>query len=538
MSNPSTSIIICNVPWDDTYRHLRLFSSVTEQRNFFTIRAKYSLIRYSYIRENGNLVLKVPIEAEDLHDCNYVCYKNGDDWHYCFITNIRYLAEGTSAIDFVEDWYQTWMFNMEIKPCFIVREHVASDGIGEHTVAEGIDPGAQISTVSISVLAAKNHYYLYATNISLTTWASLGDIGYGRARWKNPGDSGNEYSGCYVLDIGTDISGIDSIVDCFATHGQLDSVVGVYNLPESQELSRDIMRPSVLGGYAPKNNKLLTYPYLYFTVTSAGQSVEYAWEDFNGTPNFKANLPFVPGASGFYYPTNYKKRSTASKDDPNYVVVLSDAFQPGWRGNSFANYIANHGLSTSLGILSGEVALMSAIGSLPAVAAGASTALTVPTAVAGAAGIAAASAAAPAIGIGAGLLALGGAKSMASNLERLTAAVRNSNKVEATQSCSAITNRYGFAIFINAICSKPEFLEIVDNYFTVYGYKVNRLGAVNITSRPSWNYVQTDNSVVVGTNGGAPADAIRNFANVLDRGVTFWHTNDVGNYSLNNSLGR
>ena len=37
-------------------------------------------------------------------------------------------------------------------------------------------------------------------------------------------------------------------------------------------------------------------------------------------------------------------------------------------------------------------------------------------------------------------------------------------------------------------------------------------------------------------SGSVPAGYLAMFNRLLDSGVTFWHTDDVGNYSLNNAI--
>ena len=94
-----------------------------------------------------------------------------------------------------------------------------------------------------------------------------------------------------------------------------------------------------------------------------------------------------------------------------------------------------------------------------------------------------------------------------------------------------IANLGGF--FTECRTIKPEYGQIIDDYFTMFGYKTNRLKQPNITGRAAFNYVKT-----IGANvtGKAPNEILSFIANMLDRGITFWHTNDVGNYSLKNSF--
>ena len=72
----------------------------------------------------------------------------------------------------------------------------------------------------------------------------------------------------------------------------------------------------------------------------------------------------------------------------------------------------------------------------------------------------------------------------------------------------------------------------IDDYFTAFGYATNRLKVPNINSRSSWNFVKTNGATFSGT---IMLDDMRKLQAIFDRGVTIWHTNDVGNYSLENN---
>ena len=87
-----------------------------------------------------------------------------------------------------------------------------------------------------------------------------------------------------------------------------------------------------------------------------------------------------------------------------------------------------------------------------------------------------------------------------------------------------------------------QFAKIIDDFFSMYGYKTNRLKVPNRNGRKAWNYVKT-----CGCNltGSAPADVTASLVNIYDKGITFWRCidlstgnpfNRVGDYSLDNSL--
>ena len=75
----------------------------------------------------------------------------------------------------------------------------------------------------------------------------------------------------------------------------------------------------------------------------------------------------------------------------------------------------------------------------------------------------------------------------------------------------------------------------IDDFFSVYGYNVNRVKQPNITGRAYWNFVKTSGCVIA---GNMPASSKEAIAKIFDGGITFWHNGDnVGNYAISVSQG-
>jgi hypothetical protein len=81
---------------------------------------------------------------------------------------------------------------------------------------------------------------------------------------------------------------------------------------------------------------------------------------------------------------------------------------------------------------------------------------------------------------------------------------------------------------------KSRYAKQIDDFFTMFGYKVNELKVPNITGRPYWNFVQT---IDCNIDGSIPADDLDVIKNMFNKGVTFWHNGaNMGNYSLDNTI--
>ena len=90
-----------------------------------------------------------------------------------------------------------------------------------------------------------------------------------------------------------------------------------------------------------------------------------------------------------------------------------------------------------------------------------------------------------------------------------------------------------------------EHAKIIDNYFTMFGYKLNRVQKPNLCTRPAFTYIKTVGCNITGidTNGNLLTGA--NFCTedrvkintIFDRGITFWVDGDrIADYSQDNTV--
>ena len=86
-----------------------------------------------------------------------------------------------------------------------------------------------------------------------------------------------------------------------------------------------------------------------------------------------------------------------------------------------------------------------------------------------------------------------------------------------------------FYVMIKTV--RDEFAEQLTNYFKMFGYKVNKLEIPNTKSRESYNYIKTVDANIV---GNIPSNDLSAIKGIFDKGVTIWHTDQVGDYSLSN----
>ena len=138
--------------------------------------------------------------------------------------------------------------------------------------------------------------------------------------------------------------------------------------------------------------------------------------------------------------------------------------------------------------------------------------------------------------------ALAGASMIGSGLGMVTDSVKEiyqhslvPDGVEGSLNSGDLLNAYGenrLTCYRMGITS--EYARIIDDYFSMYGYKTNRVKTPNITGRTNWNYVKT-----IGANieGDIPENDLNDLKQIFNNGVTLWHTTTYYlDYSRSNNI--
>lgn len=93
------------------------------------------------------------------------------------------------------------------------------------------------------------------------------------------------------------------------------------------------------------------------------------------------------------------------------------------------------------------------------------------------------------------------------------------------------SGRNGFSFYKMTI--KQEYAKIIDDFFSMYGYKVNEVKIPNVTGRQNWNYVKTIDANIL---GDIPQEDMQKLKDIFNSGVTFWHNpNTFLDYSQSNN---
>ena len=497
---------------------------------------------YSFIRTETNLI-QTHFNYDQILNANYIAFQNSDysnKWFFAFIDEVIFKGPANTEIRFTVDSFSTFNKDLNYGNSYVIREHVNDDTIGANTVPENIDVGEIISKDTTGVDDLQSANYLIAMATSATP--DSGSVVYPaipRVR-KFAGITvfNKIYSGKEivlfrsrdalekfidrmnkdgVVDLISDLFVVPSCLFDLATLGEdfaYDSTEAVdtekfyfYYPPYSdvvKVINKSVDKNYSFSGYTPKNNKLYCYPYNYLLVTNnVGGTNIYKYEDFSAnTCTFDIIGALTIGGSFKLIPRNYK----GVNENFDESIPLAKFPTCSWSSDSYINWLTQEATNTLSGgitsIVQGAVAGASTGGGQGAV-------------------------------IGAGITAVGEVFNAIDKFD--------SSKLLPNQIGGASTGDVTWAsgnnnfLFRRMHC-KPEYLRIADNYFTRFGYKVNRLKTPNITGRRYFNYVQIASSDDV-ASGSIPNIYMDEINKAFRKGITIWHDhNSIGNYSVSNTI--
>lgn len=498
----------------------------------------------SFLRPTGSIMAGFTY-AQCLQ-ANYIAFQNPDysnKWFFAWIDDVIYKGDKNTEITFTVDAWSTWFDKWQKKTCFINRQHTNDDTIGLHTVPENLDVGEVVQESITEDLAYGNDFGYW---IAVASNWQIKDGSDGTETLES--NKGTQYSGITVYDntvFGTqlfffNITSLSSFTDLVLlllrtnSDGHIEDVQNIFILPDAaieqnkltqhtasvggqnfsfytmgydltpEKFNTVINKINAFSDYTPKNNKCFVYPYNYlFVSNNQGSNNIYKYEDFN-TENcvFENQFSIAIGGSGRIVPKNYK--GMATNDDE--ALALGKYPTCAWSSDAFTNWLTQNSvnMAVSLGLTAGAIAGT----------------------------IATAGATAPALA--------GAVMSVAGNIGNTigqfyqASLLPNINGGQANGDVIWACNRNIFTF--RQMRVKTEYLKIIDDYFTRFGYAVKSLAMPNITGRRYWNYVEIGASEEIGY-GEVPAKYMDTINNACRRGVTIWHNHEnIGNFNVSNNI--
>lgn len=145
------------------------------------------------------------------------------------------------------------------------------------------------------------------------------------------------------------------------------------------------------------------------------------------------------------------------------------------------------------------------------------------------------------VGAGAGLM-VGGAAGIFNNMQSNYQASLQPPQAKGNQNSGDIIFADGLVNpTINEMSLKREIAVSIDNYFSKFGYKINKTKLPNQTGRTTWNYVQIGNEEILCYQKpdvvSIPAQDLVNINKLYQRGITLWHSHStLGDYTQSNGI--
>lgn len=544
MSTPQSTLHICSgVRLDNRYEHTIFFEDSAAQLEYFAGKVVRTFSACSYLRKSWPV--QVMATMEEAKRWSYLYFRNAASgkWYYYFITQVEYKNDSMVELTLELDVMQTYMFDYTRLPCFVERNHTKTDAVGEHTMEEGLELGELVTTHKSDWEDLEELCILVLSSI---------DPNYHDTEEPVPA-LGNSYNGvfCGIMVYavnGEKWSEWSAQMRRLNTAGFLEGIMSMWIYPKAlvtlfdyaaigfpdvdndwdgetialmvdgspvSGINKTITAPTEVDGYTPRNKKLLTYPYSMLYVTNnAGGSAIYRWERFSGDANFTAFGTLSPDGGIKMVPRGYNGLTT---DDDDTSICFEEGLALGgypvcaWNNDVYKMWLAQnqHQLTHSTAMIEASM-----VGSAVTAVGGLAT--------------------------GNLIMAAGGAAGFVSGLQQITGQMAR----KADMAIQPPQARGSFSSNVNMTAGKQtytfykktvsaEYARAIDDFFTMYGYKINRVQTPGIYNRSAFTYVKTVGCAI---EGNMCVEDITKIESIYDRGITFWVDGDkIGAYGQTNT---
>ena len=548
--NPQSTIHLVKTKLEQDYEHTFRFASKQAQTEYFDslIPSGVNLSGYTYVRKDKYIVVDKNID--DIISYNYLFYENGGfpniRRYYCFITKMEYVSENDTRIYFETDVMQTYLFDLQFNRCFVEREHVNNDTVGLHTIPEGLETGEFILNGTPTIPDMASSHVVVGATIDLTSDDPFGSAGMVDT---TGGMQMGVFSGlAYFLFRNTE--DVNKALKRAAFYGKAEGIVLMFMAPDSltaydlivwssnhvvdpdysttgidyycfkmgettasmavPALARTITKPSSLNGYTPRNNKLLCYPYNYLNVTNFnGCEGEYKYEYFSGNAcTFEGYGTIGAGCSIILKPTNYQlQEGVGQKQQAIFEIPCGKYPVCSYSSDYYTNWLSQNGLNIRTQFMQSGTNLLASMAGAAATGNLAAT-----------------------------------TSGIANSFNQITNTIASmdqhqmkANTVEGNTNSTDVNFASGYIGFgFYPMSIKAQFARIIDNYLSMYGYKVHTTKVPNISSRRYWNFIKT---IKCNVEADIPQEDLQIIRNNFDKGITFWHDPaNIYNYNLNNTI--
>lgn len=575
----STTIYLCSVPF--TMNGIEQPWSETSEQQYLTFQSNWIKKTVTGIMtlHTGTVTLNGYID--DYREYNYLIFKNKNKLYYAFITDYEWASDNATRLHYEIDYFQTYQTDVTFNNCYILRKIVTDDTMFSNCLEEDIGVSRYTSTSQSVFYSSITNYdiwvidsrRLYYTPDSTSYTMAVNNLGTPYpvpftifvasngeefAKILDMYNSGGEYDFQKIVSIqlvprfvtslfnykndvwiavktaintykiinqpvwGDNGLGIKVLCDNTITTPVYSAIRIPYNNLIGLGLFSDV--PSI------KNNKCYTSQFmkLKYRVQSADE-YEIKPEDILTTTDTDGNI-LISRRISFVNDVNMSI-SIPSRNCPNTNI---DAFDVSlsvpipFTSSSFAEWYSVNKIKligASISYIAGI--MLTGVGVGLAGAGSAVTSVVPYGTISNLPNYAKMSQ--QAITAGNKFGAMGGA-----SLGHLLMQGYQSSKLPdrvSLASNESVISRNGFSIDFMGTAPSKEDITRIDNYFSMFGYRVNEYSTPNPYAHVNWDYIQTGNCSV---NGDIPLDAKLQIENQFNNGVRLWHgTNFCNAVSLN-----
>ena len=518
--------------------------------------------------------IKLPMEYYVGNKYNYGYFIQEGKRYYIFIDSVEWNTNGTSCtLHFSYDYWQTYCYDIEFQESFVEREHVDDDSFGKHIVDEGLPIDEYIISHNKNLTGEVGGQ---TVNAGWTFCVTVSDTD--RILYK---DEEGEidlpvvcqpslYEHSTMILFSGELDDITRFINHMVSKNKIDSIGGLYavpvvafadsNLPTGDcyfeggapayvsyvgknthfpKMFRHSMAVSRFYGkdaydttmiendntkYQPRNAKCLTHPYQFINITNNNGSnligqFELGYTNDEGITSviFEYYFSIIEGNTSFGYLRDYDgvqknfDKSIQGQTNPElpYITNTFSAYLSA-NQNSIANQYdmveRNLDYSNKRNDFNGIMSGASALGSLLSGNIGGA--------------------------IMGGVQAYGnwelgkeGNQLTATNqrkaIDSSLADMRSKGNIahgSFIANAPIICGEYGFKWQLYQVTN--ENIKMIDDYFSMFGYKVNVIKRPNFFGRKYWNYIKTSGCNII---GNIPQDALNVIKHMFDEGTTIWH---------------
>lgn len=533
---------------DNRYMHTIYFANATAQNTYFTSKVTHTFNAQSYTRHNSNSV-KVKVACDSVADCSYLRFQNKQNgkWYYAFILGINYVNENTTQITFEIDVMQTWFIpNGTLQPCYIERQHVSNDTFGLNLEDEPVGSNCyDFTEIAVADVATdfSNFDVVYCTTDEPQANEMVRDgIVNGATYFTLPKTSAT--SGVLKNEL-------EQALGSWDKNEQKADIVDMFMFPSAfcnvghNYATYHVLHDGKLDNYTPKNNKLHSYPYssLYIT-TNDGENGQYRWEYFDGDithsptgAQFDLNATLTGGGYIEMHPSAYN----GITNNFDSKIIMSNFPKCSWNYDAYQAWIAGGGqykTKYQLDMIQKKGSLAIAQQGFNAVVGIASNLLQAERSqeVKNPSQIAPVSRAlqATSTGVNAALnieqtyLNFSEARDKVSFEFKDARYEPNILVGQQVPNISVGKGYLGFRFF--KLHVRDDEAKRIDDFFSVYGYSINKVETPHLTGRKYWNFIKTKNAEI---SGDMPASSRAAIGRIFDGGIFFWNNGDnVGNFAV------